>query len=113
MAVALEANAMTINVILKAGDVQLGRSDTSWQGEAELELSVGPLIRGRFLYMDISILNRIANRTDVSLRIERLRYELTGVGRSGAFEALADRDRSVSLRFAAPIRSAMPNRALP
>jgi hypothetical protein len=58
---------MTIHVVLKAGDVQSGRIDLSWEGEAELELSVGPFMRGRFLNMDIGILNGIAHRTDVTL----------------------------------------------
>jgi hypothetical protein len=79
---------MTIRVVLKAGDVQSGSIDLSWVGEAELELSVGPLIRGRFLNMDIAILNGIAHRTDVTLHIEGLRYELTSAERSGVFEAL-------------------------
>ena len=61
------------------------------EGEAELELSVGPFLRGRFLNMDIGTLNGIANRIDVTLRIEGLQYELTSVERSGAFEAVADR----------------------
>ena len=80
---------MTIHVVLKAGDMQLGRIDLSWEGEAELELSVGPFIRGRFLNMDIGILNGIAHRTDVTLHIEGRGYELTSVERSGAFEAVA------------------------
>ena len=79
---------MTIHVVLKAaGDAG---SDLSWEGEAELELSVGPFIRGRFLNMDIGILSRIAHRTDVTLHIEGLRYEVSSVDRSGAFEAVAD-----------------------
>jgi len=41
--------------------------------------------------MDIGTLNGIANRIDVTLRIEGLQYELTSVERSGAFEAVADR----------------------
>ena len=57
--------------------------------EAELELSVGPFIRGRSLYIDIGILSRIAHRADVTLHIEGRRYELTSVERSGAFEAVA------------------------
>jgi hypothetical protein len=81
---------MTINVALKAGDEQPGGSDLSWEGEAELELSVGPLIRGRFLYMDIGILNRIALRTDVTLHIEGRRYVLMSAESNGAFEAVAD-----------------------
>jgi hypothetical protein len=76
-------------VVLKAGDVQSG-IDLSWEGQAELELSVGPLIRGRFLNMDIGILNRIEHRTDVTLHIEGLRYEVSSVDRSGTFEAFAD-----------------------
>jgi hypothetical protein len=79
---------MTIRVILKAGDVQSGRIDFSWEGEAELELSVGPLIRGRFLTVDLGTLNGIAYRTDVTLHIEGLQYELTSVERSGVFDAL-------------------------
>jgi hypothetical protein len=79
---------MTIRVILKAGDVQSGRRDLSWEGEAELELSVGPLIRGRFLTVDLGTLSGIAHRTDVTLHIEELQYELTSMERSGAFEAL-------------------------
>jgi hypothetical protein len=79
---------MTIRVILKAGDVQSGRIDLSWEGEAELELSVGPLIRGRFLTVDLGTLSGIAYRTDVTLHIEGLQYELTSVERSGVFEAL-------------------------
>jgi hypothetical protein len=43
-------------VVLKAGAAQSGM-DLSWEGQAELELSVGPLIRGRFVNMDIGILN--------------------------------------------------------
>jgi hypothetical protein len=80
---------MTIHVVLKAGDAESGRIDLSWEGEAELELSVGPFIRGRFLNMDIGILNGIAHRTDVTLQIEGRGYELTSVERSGAFEAVA------------------------
>jgi hypothetical protein len=80
---------MTIHVVLKAGDVQSGRIDLSWEGEAELELSVGPFMRGRFLNMDVGILNGIAHRTDVTLHIEGRGYELTSEERSGAFEALA------------------------
>ena len=76
-------------VVVKAGDVQSG-IDLSWQGQAELELSVGPLIRGRFLNLDIGILNRIEHRTDVTLDIEGLRYEVSSVDGSGAFEAVAD-----------------------
>ena len=82
---------MTINIVLEAGDVQSGSVDLSWEGQAELELSVGPLIRGRFLNMDFGTLNGISHRTDVTLRIEGLQYELTSVERSGAFEAVADR----------------------
>lgn len=44
---------MTNKVVLEAGDVQSGTVDLSWEGQAELELSVGPLIRGRFLNMDM------------------------------------------------------------
>src|SRR6266699_3546149 len=101
MAVALAANAMTMNVVLKAGDVESGSVDLSWEGQAELELSVGPLIRGRFLNMDIGILNRIEHLTDVTLHIEGLRYEVSSVDRSGAccpFSATrscADRIRSL------------------
>jgi hypothetical protein len=73
---------MTMRVFLKAGD------DLSWEGEAELELSVGPVIRGRFLNMHILILNGVAHRTDVTLHIEERRYELMSVERSGAFEGL-------------------------
>ena len=76
-------------VVLKAGDVQSG-IDLSWEGQAELESSVGPLIRGRFLNMDIGILNRIEHRADVTLHIEGLRYEVSSVDRSGVFEAVAD-----------------------
>lgn len=82
---------MTVKVVLKAGDIQLGSIDLSWEGQAELVLSVGPLIRGTFLNMDIGTLNGIAHRTDVTLSIEGLHYELTSVERSGAFEAVADR----------------------
>jgi len=77
------ANAMTINVVLNSIDLL-------WEGQAELELSVGPLIRGRFLNMHIGILNGIAHRKGTTLCIEGLRYELTSVARSGAFEAIAD-----------------------
>lgn len=63
--------------------------DLSWEGQAELELSVGPLIRGRFLNLDIGILSRIEHWTDVTLHIEGLRYEVSSVDRSGAFEAVA------------------------
>ena len=80
---------MTIHVVLKAGDAESRRIDFSWEGEAELELSVGPFIRGRFLNMDIGILNGIAHRTDVTLHIEGRGYELTSVERSGAFEGVA------------------------
>ena len=81
---------VTLHVVLKAGDVQSGSIDLSWEGHAELELSVGPLIRGRFLDMDIAILNAIAHKNDVMLRIEGLRYELTSLEKSGAFEAVTD-----------------------
>jgi hypothetical protein len=77
---------MPIHVVLKAGDAESRRIDLSWEGEAEVELSVGPFIRGRFLNMDIGILGRIAHRTDVTLHIEGRGYELT---RSGAFEGVA------------------------
>jgi hypothetical protein len=79
---------MTFRVVLKAGDVQSGSIDLSWEGQAELELSVGPLIRGKFLNMDIGTLNGIAHRTNATLHIEELRYELASVERSGMFEAL-------------------------
>ena len=79
---------MTIRVVLKAGDVQSGSIDLSWEGQAELELSVGPLIRGRFLNMDMGTLTRMAHRSDVTLNLEELRYELASVERSGVFEAL-------------------------
>jgi hypothetical protein len=81
---------MNINIVLEAGDVQSGSVDLSWQGQADLELSVGPLIRGRFLNIDTGTLNGISHRTDVILRIEGLQYALTFVERSGAFEAVAD-----------------------
>jgi hypothetical protein len=86
----LAANAMTVKIVLEAGDVQSGSIDLSWEGQAELELSVGPLIRGTFLHIDIATLNGIAHRTDVTLRTEGLQYVLTSVERSGAFEAIAD-----------------------
>ena len=86
----LAANAMTVKIVLEAGDVQSGSIDLSWEGQAELELSVAPLIRGTFLHIDIATLNGIAHRTDVTLRIEGLQYVLTSVERSGAFEAIAD-----------------------
>src|SRR5260370_21300547 len=80
---------MTIHVVLKAGDLQSGRIDVSWEGEAELELSVGPFMRGRFLNMDIAILNGNAHRSDVTVHTERRGYELPSVETSAAFEAVA------------------------
>lgn len=86
----LAANAMTVKIILEAGDIQSGSIDLSWEGQAELELSAGPLIRGTFLHIDIPTLNGISHRTDVTLRTEGLQYILISVERSGAFEAIAD-----------------------
>jgi hypothetical protein len=79
-----------IRVVLKAaGDAQAGLIDLSWEGEVELQLYVGSVLRGKFHNMDIRILNGIANRTDVTLLIDQLAYELISVERRGAFEAIA------------------------
>ena len=79
---------MTIRVHLMAGEGRSATIDLSWEGEVELELSVGPVIRGRFLNMPTIVLNEIANRTDVTLHVEGCRYEVTSVERNGTFEAV-------------------------
>jgi hypothetical protein len=76
-------------VVLKAGDAQSGLFDLSWEGEFELQLSVGPVIRGRFLGMDFDTLYGIAHRTYVTLLIEGVGYELVSVDAIGVFEAIA------------------------
>jgi len=47
---------MTIRVHLMAGEGRSATIDLSWEGEVELELSVGPVIRGHFLNMPTIVL---------------------------------------------------------
>jgi len=81
--------ASTLHVVLKAGDAHAHRTDLSWEGEFELQVSVGPVLRGQFLTMDFGTLYGIAHRTDVTLLIDSVGYELVSVDANGVFEAIA------------------------
>jgi hypothetical protein len=80
---------MTLHVVLKAGNARAKLSDLSWEGEFQLQVSVGPVLRGQFLGMDLGTLKAIALQTEVTLLIESLPYELVSVNRSAVFEAIA------------------------
>ena len=80
---------MTLHVVLKAGNAQVNLIDVSWEGEFQLQVSVGPVLRGQFLAMDLDTLKAISLRTEVTLLIEGLQYELVSVNRNAVFEAIA------------------------
>jgi hypothetical protein len=80
---------MTLHVVLKAGNAQVNLIDVSWEGEFQLQVSVGPVLRGQFLAMDLDTLKAISLRNEVTLLIEGLPYELVSVNRNAVFEAIA------------------------